>query len=81
MKTGLHVTALLILGSCWGQARDVAFSVGDPETVLPHERQHDLGIAFIDSGLPMVNARGQLTWFCLRVPMAYRCLGESEERW
>ncbi len=37
-----------------------------PETILTYERQQERGIAFIDTGLPMVNMRGQLKWFLTR---------------
>ncbi len=57
---------LLLTGTLVTSAPAITFKAGQPETILSHERQQELGIAFIDTGLPMVNMRGQRKWFLTR---------------
>jgi len=42
----------------------IAFSVGDPETVISHERMKEVNIRGIDGSLYAINAGGQWKWLC-----------------
>ncbi len=53
MRFGLLIGMSLLIGSFASVALAVEVTAGEPEVVLTYERQLELGMRFIDSGMAM----------------------------